>query len=189
MGKKKKTAARQPMTWIIITCVLVSFIAGAGFSAFQLGNGSPGTASMPSGVSSRIAALKAEVTRNPDNVNAWINLGNTYFDSDQYQASIDAYSRALELDPLNANVITDMGVMFRRSGRPEKAVEAFDRAIAADPTHETSRMNKGIVMLNDLNDTRGAVAAWEGLLQLNPYFMVGNGKSLKEIVAAYKEES
>jgi len=186
-GKNKKPATRRPVILIAVICILAGFIGGAGFSSFQLGKESPSTGpAMPSKKGNRVDALKTEATRNPGSEKAWINLGNAYFDSDRYLESIDAYSKALEIDPDNANVITDMGVMYRRSGQPQKAVSAFDRAIAADPAHETARLNKGVVLLNDLEDTKGAVAAWEGLLQINPFFMVGDNKSLQEVVEAYK---
>ncbi|WDP92831.1 MAG: tetratricopeptide repeat protein [Desulfobacter sp.] len=183
----KKQFSRHSMVFIIITIAVASFIGGAALSSFQLGSSpSPAGQPVPSQMDNRITALEAAVKKAPDTPAAWIELGNAYFDSDQYQASIDAYARGLALDPLNANALTDMGVMYRRSGQPQKAVDAFNRAIAADPKHETARMNKGIVLINDLNDTRGAVAAWEGLLEINPFFMVGGGKSLKEVVASYK---
>jgi len=178
---------KKPVILVAIFCILAGFIGGAGFSSFKLGKeSSSADPAMPSQKETPVDALKTEVMRNPGNGKAWIQLGNAYFDSARYLESIDAYSKALEIDPSNANVITDMGVMYRRSGQPQKAVAAFDRAIAADPAHETARLNKGVVLLNDLEDTKGAVAAWEGLLAVNPFFMVGENKSLKEVVEAYK---
>lgn len=190
MGKKKKRnkkqTMRQSMTQTVVLVIVVSFLAGAVFSAFKLSGVPTGGGTSSANVDGRIESLKAQLQKNPDNGNAWIQLGNAYFDSDRYQLSIEAYTKALKIYPNNANVITDMGVMYRRSGQPEKAIEAFDRAIAADPKHETSRMNKGIVLLYDMNDTKRAVAAWEGLLEINPFKMMGNGKSLQDVVDSYK---
>ena len=41
------------------------------------------------------------VEREPKNVQAWIALGNDYFDSDQPKQAIEAYNKALE--ELNAS--------------------------------------------------------------------------------------
>ncbi len=72
-----------------------------------------------------------------------MQLGNAYFDADQFQKAIAAYEKSLAIDPGNPNVWTDLGVMYRRNKQPRKAVEAFSKAMAADPKHEVSRMNKG----------------------------------------------
>ena len=136
-----------------------------------------------------IAMLEREVAANPSNVDAWIGLGNNYFDTQQYEKSIQAYKKSLELKPDNANVWTDMGIMYRRSGRPEEAVKAFDKAIEVDPKHQMSRYNKGIVLMHDLNDIKGAIAAWEGLLQINPVAVTPSGQSVDQMVMRLKQQA
>jgi cytochrome c-type biogenesis protein CcmH/NrfG len=138
--------------------------------------------------SDRIAALERQTQADPGNANAWTELGNAYFDSKQYEKSVSAYRKSLELNPDNANVWTDMGVMYRRGNKPEEAIKAFDQAIAVDPKHEVSRMNKGIVLLHDLNDFNGAIQAWEGLLEVNPIAMAPNGVSIDEMVIQLKKQ-
>jgi cytochrome c-type biogenesis protein CcmH/NrfG len=140
------------------------------------------------GGADRIAALERQTQADPENVNAWTELGNAYFDSQQHEKSISAYRKSLELNPNNANVWTDMGVMYQRSGKPEEAIKAFDQAIAADPKHEVSRMNKGIVLLHDLNDFDAAIEAWEGLLEINPIAMAPNGMSIDQMVTQLKKQ-
>ena len=138
--------------------------------------------------SDRIAALERQTQANPGNASAWTELGNAYFDSNQYEAAISAYRKSLELDPSNPDVWTDMGVMYRRSNQPEEAIKSFDQAIAVDPKHEVSRMNKGIVLLHDLNDINGAIQAWEGLLEVNPVAMSPTGVSIDQMVAELKKQ-
>ncbi|MCG8531277.1 MAG: tetratricopeptide repeat protein, partial [Desulfovibrionales bacterium] len=174
----RSTKGQRTLVWILIACVTAGFALGAGLSSFKSGG-----QNAPEKIT---RDLEARVQEDPRDLDAWIHLGNLYFDTDQYTKSIKAYARALELDPNNANVITDMGVMYRRANQPQKAVETFDRAIETDPTHEKARMNKGIVLFHDLDDLPGAMAAWEGLLAINPYYMVGNGMSLEELVKKYK---
>ena len=48
-------------------------------------------------------------------------------------------------------------------------------------------MNKGIVLLHDLNDENDAVQAWEELLEINPIAVFGNGQSVDEVVQHYKD--
>jgi len=122
----------------------------------------------------RIAALQKETAQDPANAAAWIELGNAYFDTDQYEKSIQAYRRALDLKPDNADVWTTWG-HAAQAGRSQDAVKAFDQAIAVNPKHEVSRLNKGIVLFHDLQDTAGALRAWEGLLEINPTAMAPAG--------------
>lgn len=135
----------------------------------------------------KILALEKMVAENPQDVDSWIRLGNVYFDTAQHQKAIQAYEKSLALSPKNANVLTDLGVMYRRSGKPEKAIESFDRAMQADPLHEVSRLNKGIVLMHDLNDLQGAVKAWEELLKINPTAKTASGMMVKDIIEKMKK--
>ena len=135
-----------------------------------------------------ILSLEKEVSLLPRNVEAWVQLGNLYFDTNQVKKAIGAYNKSLELDPKNPGVLTDLGVMYRRNGQPLEAIKAFDRAIAADPKHEVSRFNKGVVLLHDLKEPEKAIKAWEGLLEVNPLAATPNGDLLMEVVKNLKEK-
>jgi cytochrome c-type biogenesis protein CcmH/NrfG len=199
MAKQQKTdpsqyVRKQTFLMVSLLALAVGFFGGVVFSVFKSDSQAPvpsapvqmGTPA-PAG-SDRIAALQRQTQADPGNANAWTELGNAYFDSKQYEKSISAYRKSLELNPNNANVWTDMGVMYRRSNKPEEALKAFDQAIAVDPKHEVSRMNKGIVLLHDLNDFNGAIQAWEGLLEVNPIAMAPNGVSIDEMVIQLKKQ-
>lgn len=133
------------------------------------------------------AALEAEVARDPNNREAWIQLGNIYFDTGEPKKAIVAYEKALALDPGNADVLTDLGVMYQRDGQPDRAVASFDRAISADPSHETARFNKGVVLMHELKDPKGAIAEWKALSEINPVFTAPDGQSLDEVIRHYTE--
>ena len=194
---------RKETFWLVALLALaVGFFAGVMFAIFKSENvavpGQP-QAQMPQAQSpqqqavdpgrlSMIAALEKETQANPANEKAWIELGNSYFDTGQHEKSIQAYRKALEINPNNANVWTDMGVMYRRSGNPQEAINSFDRAIEVDPKHEVSRMNKGIVLLHDMNDMEGAIQAWEGLLEVNPVAMSPTGQSIDQMVQQMKKQ-
>ena len=157
----------QNMIIIVVLALMIGFISGVAYTSFQNGvdkRADPGVSGQQSaplpppgrGQTDRIQALEKETAQHPQNVEAWIQLGNTYFDTNRIKKAIVAYQKALELDSKNPNVWTDLGVMFRRNGEPRKALEAFDRAATIDPLHEICRLNKGIVLLHDLNDPEAA---------------------------------
>ena len=204
MAKKNTPDMRQYVKkeTLYMACLLalaIGFFGGVMFGIYKSGPSGPTQTAAPvqptsmpqsdADLSNEIAALEREVAANPSDVAAWINLGNNYFDTAQHEKSIEAYGKALALAPNNANVWTDMGVMYRRSGNPQEAIKAFDKAVEVDPKHETSRFNKGIVLMHDLNDIPGAIKAWEGLLQVNPVAVAPNGQSVDQLVMSLKQQA
>ena len=122
--------------------------------------GAPNVPGGGAGVDQRIAIAKQLVAQNPKDVQAWISLGNDYFDTKQQQAAIDAYGKALELNPKNPDVLTDQGVMYRDLGQYDKALANFQKANQIAPSHMQSLMNIGVVYAYDLKDTKRAEETW-----------------------------
>ncbi|MDY0227556.1 TPR repeat-containing protein [Desulfomicrobium apsheronum] len=168
-----------------IVILMAGALIGVAFStAFHStkGQGSAPVQSQGNDMLGQIKIYSDRVALNPQDVNAWITLGNLYFDTGQPAKSVEAYSRSLEISPGNPNVLTDMGVMHRSLGEFQKALDAFAKAIAVDPGHETARMNTGIVLLYDLGDKEGAIAAWQDLVRVNPRAVNANGTPIADIL-------
>ena len=189
---------KETLYLVSLLALAVGFFGGVVFGVYKSETPLPGHSSSPGqssmvqtpnpDLSNMIAVLEKEVASNPNNVTAWIELGNNYFDTDQYDKAIGAYQRSLEIQPNNANVLTDMGVMYRRSGKPQEAIKAFDKAMEVDPKHEVSRFNKGVVLLHDLQDTQGAIEAWEDLMKVNPFALTPSGQSVDQMVTQMKKQ-
>jgi len=119
----------------------------------------------------QILSAEANLRVDPKNVQAWITLGNAYFDMHQAQKSVDAYSKALALDPKNPNapdLLTDQGVMYRELQSYDMAVDNFKRANKLDPKHAQSLFNLGVVLYSDKHDLAGARKAWNRVIELVP---------------------
>lgn len=204
MAKKTKNDnaqfVRKETFWLgTLLALAVGFFGGVMFAVLKSETGAVPAAGRPQAQapqaqvatparSNMIGSLEDETAKNPQNTTAWIQLANEYFDSSQHEKAIWAYRKALELDPNNANVWTDLGIMYRRSNQPQEALQAFDKAIEVDPKHEPARLNKGIVLLHDMQDFDGAIAAWEALLAVNPIAMAPTGRSVDEMVQQMKQQ-
>ena len=204
MAKKTKNDnvqyVRKETFWLgTLLALAVGFFGGVMFAVLKSDTGAVPLAGRPQAQAPQtqvasparpnmIASLEDETAKNPQNTKAWIQLGNEYFDSNQHEKAIWTYRKALELDSNNANVWTDVGVMYRRNKQPKEALQAFDNAIEVDPNHEPSRLNKGIVLLHDMQDFDGAIAAWEALLEVNPIAMAPTGRSVDEMVQQMKKQ-
>lgn len=184
--------SRQTLITSVVIALMVGFFGGLVFSAYKSTTNLPA----PSGAAApreqqlaiMLSALEDKVRANPQDAASWIQIGNIHFDADRPREAIAAYEKALALEPGNAEVLTDLGIMYRRAGDPHEAVRRFDQAIGANPKLENPRFNKGIVLLNDLNDRAGAIKAWEDLLAINPLARAPNGQSLDELITHYKEQ-
>jgi len=122
----------------------------------------------PAEIASKIDPLKEIVKKDPKNLSAWVELGNLYFDSNQPQEAIKAYTEYLKIKPDSADVRTDIGIMYRNTGEIDKAIDEFKKAAQIDPKHVNSRYNLGLVLLHDKRDIKSAIKAWEDYLRVDP---------------------
>ena len=111
--------------------------------------------------------LKEILETEPENRNAWIQLGNKYFDTEQPMEAIEAYDKALAIDGNDPNVLTDQGIMYRRIGWFNKALKNFSEANKLDPKHPQSLLNLGIVYRFDLEENKKAKEAWLKYLEID----------------------
>ena len=134
----------------------------------------------------RIAELEKAVIRNPSDRNAFVELGNLYFDADQAKLSIMAYENALRLKADDPSVMTDLGVMYRRDGQYQKALDCFKKTLEIEPGHPVALFNTGIVFYYDLHDAAGARKAWEELLKTHPDAKAPDGTPVTELLKQLK---
>lgn len=112
--------------------------------------------------------LLTQLQSNPGDVETVIKLGNLYYDGQAYPQAIQYYEKALSADPKNADVRTDLGTAYWYTGDADKAIASFEKALAIRPNHPGTLFNLGIVKWQGKKDPKGAVIAWEKLLQANP---------------------
>ncbi len=182
-----------------LVCLIVGFLGGIIYSTYksgatgmtapaQMSAPQPSAPAMTPQQSQGILSLEKVVAGDPNNPNAWLELGNLYFDSGNSQGAIRSYLKYLELDPDNPNVLTDLGVMYRRNGQPQEALASFEKAMTADPSHQQSRFNKGVVLMQDLGRAEEATQVWLELTKINPDFQMPSGPRLKDVVEGMKKD-
>lgn len=128
----------------------------------------PGQMAGGADASAQIKALQQATAKNPKDREAWVQLGNLYFDSHQPKQSIDAYAKALELQPNDPNVLTDQGIMYRELKSYDRAVANFEKANQVDPSHVQSLYNLGVVYSQDLSQPQKASAAFQKVIAIAP---------------------
>lgn len=118
----------------------------------------------------KVATLRAMADKDPTDKVSRIQLGNTFYDLAQYEQAVNWYAAALELDPKNVDVRTDMGTAFHFMGNHDRALQELTASLAIDPTHPQTLQNIGWVKYNGKKDYKGALEAWNKLLQTHPNY-------------------
>lgn len=117
-----------------------------------------------------VAPLLATLKDNPNNFETLVKVANLYYDGQQYPDAVTYYQRALQIQPRNADVLTDFGTSLWYTGDVDKAISEFQTALKYEPGRASTLFNLGIVRWQGKMDPKGAVQAWEELLQKNPNY-------------------
>ena len=96
-----------------------------------------------------------------------IDLGNAYYDGNQYDPAMRSYRAALELDPNSAAAYFDIGMIHFNSGRYVEARAAFDKSASRDPSDSDSVMRRGTATAN-LGDFDSGLRDVQRSIAMNP---------------------
>jgi tetratricopeptide (TPR) repeat protein len=116
----------------------------------------------------RAAELRAEALKNTSSAAARVQLGNLYFDAEQYAEAARWYEEAVKLDPKDPNVSTDLGIAYYYQNQPDRALQQFEQSLRIDPAHSKTLLNIGVVRAWGKQDLDGAARAWERVIEVAP---------------------
>lgn len=139
----------------------------------------------------RVKALEAAAAQNAGDVQSRIQLGNMFFDAEQYTQAINWYEQALKINPSDANVSTDLGVAYYYTNNPDRALAQFEHSLKVDPRHIKTLLNVGIVRAFGKQDLPGAAKAWQQVVDLSPDSPEGQAarKGLDGIKSAHPDSA
>jgi len=138
----------------------------------------------------RVKTLQAAIEKDPKNAANYAQLGNAYFDAEQFPNAIDSYQRSLKLDPNNADVSTDLGVSLYYSNRTDEALAQFEHSLKISPNHTKTLLNKGIVLAFGKENLQAAAEEWKKVLTLAPDSPEGQAarRALEGVEAAHARQ-
>jgi len=129
----------------------------------------------------------AAVNKKPNDVEAVVNLGNVYYDGEQFSEAIKYYQRALEINPNNPDVRTDLGTAYWYLGDADRALTEFKKSLKIRPKHPGTLFNMGIVEWQGKMDPSGAVVTWQELLKENPDYP--QRRQVEDLIAKARQHS
>jgi tetratricopeptide (TPR) repeat protein len=124
----------------------------------------------PIDMSKELAGLEQLSAKDPGNANYRTQIGNIYYDMDQFDKAAGYYSQSLELNPRDPNVETDLAVCYHQMGKDDKALETLEKVLQYSPDFAQAMFNKGVVLISGKKDIRGGITVWEKLLRTHPDF-------------------
>jgi tetratricopeptide (TPR) repeat protein len=147
----------------------------------------PSPAEMRKMADTQAAPLIEKLKTDPDNPELLVNVGNFYYDAQQYPVAVEYYARALKTKPSDANVRTDMATAYWYMGDADTAITEFNKALSDEPNKANTLFNRGLVKWQAKMDIAGAVADWEKLLATNPNY---EGKEkVEQMIAEAKKHT
>jgi cytochrome c-type biogenesis protein CcmH/NrfG len=167
---------------VLLAGGVAGYMMARPFDQLPLFSSTPTVSSEPSSTSSgrdpvmeagaafmaRVTEYKQRLEKNPNDLEALIFLGNANYDITRFDQARTYYERALAIDPTNLRVRTDLATSYYSIGLVDKALDEMRTVLKQEPSHEAALYNLGLVLLNDKKDKKGAIEAWETLLQHHP---------------------
>lgn len=127
------------------------------------------------------APLLEQLKTAPSDALLLAKVGNIFYDAKQYPEAINYYERSLKSQPDDTSVRTDLGTAYWYSGDADTAIAQFDKALTYDATKADTLFNLGIVKWQGKKDAKGAIAAWQKLLDTNPGY--ANRDKVQQLIA------
>ncbi|MCC9605565.1 tetratricopeptide repeat protein [Blastopirellula sp. JC732] len=111
--------------------------------------------------------IQQALAKDPNYADAWTQLGTLHYLCEEYQQSVQAYSRAIQLAPRDPLAWTGRGTSYEKLGDYHQALADHNAAIQLDPNLDASFANRGSVYI-ELGDMPAAKADFERAYFLNP---------------------
>lgn len=95
------------------------------------------------------AHLATALAQNPDDAFNLSTYGFLKFRQENYDAALDALSRAAKLDPTNPQIQNYLGVTLSHKGLRAQAETALRKAIALDPNYAAAHNNLAVIYISE----------------------------------------
>jgi tetratricopeptide (TPR) repeat protein len=113
------------------------------------------------------AAFERTLAIDPNNSDAWHNLGNALVRQRRDAEAARAFGRSMEISPRRDDTAFNLGLCLRRLRRLDDAREVLDSLLARKPDYAEAWSALGLVQ-QDQEDFEAALASYDKCLQLNP---------------------
>lgn len=130
------------------------------------------------------APMLEKLKTDPNNSVLLSQVAATYHTTHQFKQAADYYERAVKEDPKNVALRTRFASSLYRSGDVDGAITQLNQALVYDPKDANSLFDLGMIRLKGKRDGKGALAAWQRLLNANPQLSEDRRATVQSLMAA-----
>ena len=115
-----------------------------------------------------LSELRAITEEQPENAEAWINLGNALLEEESFEAAKDAFIEAVALDYLNGDAHFGLGLAEFGRGDFQAALFAFNEVTRLHPERFDGHYNQAVTLARLRRPADSAAAFREAVAQAEP---------------------
>jgi hypothetical protein len=142
----------------------------SGGGAEGVGGGTPVPANAggpPAPVMRLLTEMRGRLARNPNDLEALVNVASLYFDAAKYAQALPYYRRALAIDPENPDTRTDYATALHGNDDDLQALAELKRVLATHADFPEALFNEGIVA-NAIGRRTEAIDSFKRFLKVAP---------------------
>lgn len=128
------------------------------------------------------AALE-KLKTDPKNPVLLAQVAGAYHLAHQFKQAAVYYDKAVDLDPKNVALRSKLAASLYRSGDVDAAILQLNKGLSYEPSDANSLFNLGTIKLQGKHDGKGALAAWQKLLKLNPQLSAEKKAAVQQLIA------
>ena len=149
--------------------------------ASMAGGQQPGVGELRRMADTQAQPLLKQLESDPNNSTLLYQIGNLYYDAQQYPEAVKYYENSLQIDPKATDVRTDMATAYHLMGQSNRAIQEYDAVLKIDGKHANALFNEGMVKWQDKMDLKGAISSWKRLLDAHPDY--ANRNQVEKLIA------
>jgi hypothetical protein len=158
--------------------------AAAAPHAGAMGGGRmPTMADMKQMADKQAAPLLDKLKSDPNNSDLLMKAGAIYYTTHQFKQASVYYGKAVQVEPKNVPFRVKLATSLFSSGDPDGAIAQLNQALSYDPKDANTLFDLGMIKLQGKQDGKGAVAAWQQLLKLNPQLSADRKATVQKLMA------
>ncbi len=117
--------------------------------------------------SEAISTFREALTRCPESIDGYNNLGNVLIETGAYADAIPVLEEGVRRTPNNPEVWMNLARAYNQTSQPSRALEAASEAVRLDPSLIPPRMNIASVLW-ETGHLDESIAAWQEVLAQDP---------------------
>ncbi|MDD3236874.1 MAG: tetratricopeptide repeat protein [Candidatus Gastranaerophilales bacterium] len=117
-----------------------------------------------------IALYQTSLVLDPKSEDAYIGIGDIYFENDEMELAIKSYCDAIKLNPESARAYSKCAMALWEKDYLEEAIVAYNKVISLEPEYEIAYNNLGVIYLDGIGTTEQSIPYFETAIDINPNY-------------------